>query len=196
MFRSRSMSFKVVHAIPKPPAHSRPDRLKMLGFVVIFATWWLILNGMVGCIANLSLAWHLKLRYATDTYPLFKGLAAAQLVLGIYLERMRRNRLLDPLAVDTLLLYFLLASLFHLLGLPDSRPTHGEKVIWVMDGLLALALVWLRNTHSLIQELWRAEASPRISALAQRKSLKTVITAGTGPDWEVGLRSKDPEHHA
>jgi hypothetical protein len=78
------------------------------------ATWWILAQGLLGCLTNRWLADHLYLRYMEQMVPYIHQAGAAMLCLGLFLHASLRSARYQYLAVDLLILFLLSQAYFTL----------------------------------------------------------------------------------
>jgi hypothetical protein len=170
------MSFKIEHHdpsqhplhVPLPKKAPLMDQAKLIERLPSWAMVWLLAQGLVHVFATSLLANWLRLRWTPDALPLLRALGTAQVTLAFFIYyALHRRDPKDPLAVDSLLVYFLGKVWFSLMTYSSSGLTGFEWVTGLGDLLFALALAYSRNTRSLFAELWRKEVWQRYLNLRQ-----------------------------
>ncbi|HXB97272.1 MAG TPA: hypothetical protein VNZ54_04415 [bacterium] len=78
------------------------------------ATWWVLAQGLLGCLMNRWIADHLNLRYMDLMIPYIRQAGAGLLCLGLLLHGSLRSARYQYLAVDLLILFLLSQAYFTL----------------------------------------------------------------------------------
>ena len=113
------------------------------------ATWWILAQGLLGCLTNRWLADHLYLRYMDQMVPYIHQAGAAMLCLGLFLHASLRSARYQYLAVDLLIL-FLLSQAYYTLNyrLIGNEVNHVEWASLAVNLALGSLLTAFRTRSS------------------------------------------------
>jgi|GEM_PF-3566573 hypothetical protein len=101
-------------AIRGSAAEAGELRAARLEKTVRAATWWILAQGVLGCLTTRWVADHLYLRYMEQMVPYIHQAGAAMLCLGLFLHASLRSPRYQYLAVDLLILFLLSQAYFTL----------------------------------------------------------------------------------
>jgi hypothetical protein len=144
------MSSRSTMATSKALAQTDGDvRAARLQMAVQASTWWLLAQGLLGCLLNRWLADHLNLRYMEQMIPYIRQAGGAMLCLGLFLHASLRSPKYQYLAVDLLIL-FLLSQAYFILNyrLSGYEVNHVEWATLAVNLGLGAALTAFRTRSS------------------------------------------------
>ncbi|HTB33327.1 MAG TPA: hypothetical protein VK842_00545 [bacterium] len=124
-------------------------RAARLRLAVQAATWWVLAQGLLGCLLNRWLADRLNLRFMDQMVPYIRQAGAGLLCLGLFLQASLRSPRYQYLAVDLLILFLLSQTYFVLnFRLSGFDVNHMEWAALVVNLVLGSALTAFRTRSS------------------------------------------------
>jgi hypothetical protein len=124
-------------------------RAARLQLAVRAATWWILAQGLLGCLLNRWLADRLNLRFMDQMVPYMRQAGAGLLCLGLFLHASLRSARYQYLAVDLLILFLLSQAYFTLnYRLSGFDINHMEWAALVVNLGLGAALTAFRTRSS------------------------------------------------